>query len=157
MSNEECDAWNATPGGPKYTCAWIEAGETCGKTQNRADRFRYHVQGHIGLKPYACADSTKIAPELKWCVLSYEFNFMLLTRSQVIVGFRVPQPEILMSRTRKRSLATGELTRVPIIVQAHSPHLSGIKVLPKNVARHRGKCSICSNPEATTSTGRSNT
>jgi hypothetical protein len=97
MSNEECEVWNETPHGPEYTCAWIEAGERCGKTQNRADRFRYHVQGHLGVTPYACADSLKIDLELKWCVFPYEFSFMLLT---------------IFSSDRKFSSATARDTHV---------------------------------------------
>jgi hypothetical protein len=61
--------FDLTPHGPSRTCAlFIDNARQCSKSINRLDRFKHHVQTHLGIRPYLCTD--KATPELAWYVVA---------------------------------------------------------------------------------------
>lgn len=68
LPDEMCGRFNMSPKGPAFTCGFFTAaGLPCGKAIQRTDRFKDHLQTHLGLTPYSCAESKAIPTELKWC------------------------------------------------------------------------------------------
>jgi hypothetical protein len=67
---DKCAYFNVALDGSKYICGLFNKdGRPCPKSFDRFDRFKYHLQAHLGLTPYKCKDSTKVTPEPKWYVL----------------------------------------------------------------------------------------
>jgi hypothetical protein len=72
ISKETCLAFNATPTGPKYTCGLFNnSGMPCMIDLWRYDHVVYHLQEHLGVTPYMCADSNYLTSLPKWYAATY--------------------------------------------------------------------------------------
>jgi hypothetical protein len=48
--------FDLTSNGPRYTCALFKRpGHLCAVTVDSTDRFKHHLQSHLGITPYSCA------------------------------------------------------------------------------------------------------
>jgi hypothetical protein len=80
IPEDKCNHFKRHPQSPQYACGlYISPGEPCGETFDRSDRFKHHVQGHLGITPYSCATSKKVPQGQKWCVCCLEPMFIFPT------------------------------------------------------------------------------
>jgi hypothetical protein len=67
IPDDMCTAFNATPDGPNYTCSLFRGNrQRCAIRFIRLDRFKHHLQDHIGITPYSCMSSPTPTVEPKW-------------------------------------------------------------------------------------------
>lgn len=54
LSLEHLALFNSStiPQGKQFACGITINGRDCGKSYNRQDRFKYHINRHLGLRPY---------------------------------------------------------------------------------------------------------
>lgn len=67
IPHDQCSAFDSTPYGPEHTCSLFTKGAPCNHKVHRTDRFKHHIQWHLGIRPYPCAGSKKV--KSPWYVL----------------------------------------------------------------------------------------
>lgn len=68
---DQCRTFDSTPYGPERTCSLLTKGKACNLKFGRGDRFKHHIQQHLGIRPYPCAGSKTVHP---WCVLFIHYS-----------------------------------------------------------------------------------
>ena len=109
IPDDKCANFNVTLDGPKYTCGLFKkGGQRCTKSFCRPDRFKHHLQTHLGLTPYKCMDSTKVTAEPKWYVLIPYPYILSFNHNPVIACFQASRRERPILTTRYRLCVIGK-------------------------------------------------